>query len=73
MTVYIVQIYDGWSWENDAVFQNKNDAKKYILKRFKEEHPAEAKDEMIMADVIESLEIDSYIEEFATIEKWEVQ
>ena len=72
MTIYIVQIYD-WDWENDAVFKDKNDAKKYIIKRFKKLYPAEAKDERIMADITKSLEEDSYIEEFAAIETWEVK
>ena len=72
MTIYIVQIWD-WDWEIDAVFKDKNDAKKYIIKRFKELYPVEAKDERIMADITKSLEEDSYIEEFAAIEIWEVK
>ena len=72
MTIYIVQIYD-WDWENDAVFKDKNDAKKYIIKRFKKLYPAEAENERIMADITKSLEEDSYIEEFAAIETWEVK
>ena len=72
MTVYIVQIYD-WGWENDAVFKDKNDAKKYIIERFKELYPVEAEDERIMADITKSLEEDSYVEEFAAIEAWAVQ
>lgn len=72
MTVYIVQLYD-WDWENDAVFKNIEDAKKYIIKRFKEEYPAEAAEEEVMATVIEYLNEDNYIEEFAAIKTWEVQ
>ena len=72
MTVYLVQIYD-WDWGNDAVFKDKNDAKKYIIERFKELYPVEAEDEMIMTDIIESLETDNYIEDFAAIETWEVK
>ena len=72
MTVYLVQIYD-WDWENDAVFKDKNDAKKYIIEGFKELYPVEAEDEEIMADITKSLEEDSYIEEFVAIETWEVK
>ena len=72
MTIYIVQILD-WDWGNDAVFKDKNDAKKYIIERFKELYPVEAEDERIMADITKSLEEDSYIEEFAAIETWEVK
>lgn len=72
MTVYIVQIYD-WDWENDAVFKDKNDAKKYVIELFKKAYPVEAEDEITMADVIKSLDEGSYIEEFASIETWEVQ
>lgn len=77
MTVYIVQIED-WGWENNGVFANKEDAKKDILTQFVDHFPEECeKDENEMLtppqDIIDELNENDYITDFAAIETWEVE
>ena len=69
MIIYIVSIYDG-GWINNAVFKNKDEAKKHIVERYK--RFCSTKEDKI-AKIIEMLDKDEYIENFAAIETWEVK